>query len=197
MLEERNLKCNLRFLSLPFITEMMLWRIFIPDQFGSLFSQNFNVPADENRKWRSDKHSLNVSKQFCIKITKLDCAVMISNLISGKISEHTVKEKLCWSHLMFLNIWYEEEKVKNEWHWRTSLISIGFMPQTDAHLPPRIGSVPWLAKSRPYRLSPNKIFSLHWVLGASCRTQSLTQDRGELGPGLFENRRYIFVQKGI
>lgn len=56
-----------------------------------------------------------------------------------------------------------------------------------SYLPPRIGSVPWFAKSRPYKLSPSRIFCLHWVPGASWRTQSRTQGRGELGPGLKKN----------
>lgn len=51
-------------------------------------------------------------------------------------------------------------------------------------LPPRIGSVPWFAKSSPYKLSPSMIFCLHWVPGASWRTQSRTQGKGEPGPGL-------------
>lgn len=53
-----------------------------------------------------------------------------------------------------------------------------------SYLPPRMGSAPWAAKSRPYKLSPSRIFCLHWAVGASWRMQSLTQGRGELGPGL-------------
>lgn len=41
----------------------------------------------------------------------------------------------------------------------------------------------------PYKLSPSRIFCLHWVVGASWRTQSLIQGRGELGPGLSKNTR--------
>lgn len=63
-----------------------------------------------------------------------------------------------------------------------------------AHLPPRSGSVPWLAKSRPYILSPSRIFCLHWVLGASWRTQSLIQGRGELGPALLNKNKPIATQ---
>lgn len=61
--------------------------------------------------------------------------------------------------------------------------------QLGSHLPPRMGSAPWAAKSRPYKLSPSRIFCLHWVVGASWRTQSLTQGRGELGPGLGKHGR--------
>lgn len=65
------------------------------------------------------------------------------------------------------------------------------------YLPPRIGSVPWLAKSRPYKLSPSRIFCLHCSLGASWRTQSLTQGRGELGPGLLKQNVHITQENAV
>lgn len=64
-------------------------------------------------------------------------------------------------------------------------------------LPPRIGSGPWFVKSRPYRLSPSRIFCRHWAPGASWRTQSLTQGRGELGPGLADQTNKIHVTQNV
>lgn len=86
-------------------------------------------------------------------------------------------------------------------HWAmrldcTKIAVIG--PHHNAHLLPRMGSVCSFEKSRPYKLSPSRILDLHSFLGASWRTQSFTQDTGELGPGLttislFHFHKYVQI----
>lgn len=73
------------------------------------------------------------------------------------------------------------------------IVSCAVRKAVVSHLPPRMGSVPWLAKSRPNKLSPSRIFCLHCALGASWRTQSLIQGSGALGPGLLKQNIWWYL----
>lgn len=103
-------------------------------------------------------------------------------LVSWVLTDNTVTLlPLWWKHpppLIVPNLCCAELNGKTWW-----IYSLG-LPHRFRYLPPRMGSAPWAAKSRPYKLSPSRIFCLHWAVGASWRMQSLTQGRGALGPGL-------------